>query len=97
MKQLGPAFSFEKSAVSQNFSVQPDPGISPAPRTSAVQDMQLVLAIKLSLGVVHRDNPAERLCRINNACILIFYTNVERSVIGKSIGQKRIGPHVAWR
>src|SRR5437762_5193081 len=59
-----------------------------------MQNVESIFAIDFRMRFVERDNVAERISGVNHAAMFIFDPDVERSVIGKPIRQKRVSSGV---
>src|SRR5207248_6629565 len=92
---MRPRFRFEQSRVRKELPVQADDCIRPGARGRAMQNVKSVFAIDFRVRFVERDHMAKRISGVNHAAMFIFDPDVERSVIGKPIRQKRVSSGVA--
>src|SRR5437879_9037496 len=60
-----------------------------------MQDVESVFAIDFGMRFVESNNVTERISRVDHAAMFIFNPDVEGSVIGKPIRQKRIAAGIA--
>src|ERR1700676_1625155 len=60
-----------------------------------MQNMELIALVELGLRFIEGDDAPERIGGVDHAVVLVFHTDVERSVIGKAIGKQRIGARAA--
>src|SRR5438045_9418901 len=88
-------FRFEQGRVRKELPVQADDCIRPGARGRTMQNVKSVFAIDFRVRFVERDDVAEGISGVNHTAMFVFDPDVEGSVIGKRIRDKRIGAGIA--